>query len=102
MRVPLVDLKAQYGELRTDVVKGMWDVLESMDLLLGPNVRAFEAEFAAYCQTSHAVGVASGTDALMLALRACGVRAGDEVITVANTFIATAEALAPLGAEPVF
>jgi dTDP-4-amino-4,6-dideoxygalactose transaminase len=102
MRVPFVDLKAQYGSLRSDVVKAMWDVLEGMDLMLGPNVRAFEAEFAAYCQVQHAIGVASGTDALMLALRACGIGAGDEVITVANTFVATAEAIAMLGAIPVY
>ena len=102
MFIPFIDLKAQYGPLRTDVVKAMWDVLEEMDLLTRTNVRAFEAEFAAYCRVRYVVGVGSGTDALYLALRACGVHAGDEVITAANSFVSTTEAIIRLGAVPVY
>lgn len=102
MNVPFVDLKTQYGSLRTDVVKALWDVLEGMDLQLGPNVRAFESEFAAYCGARQSVGVGSGTDAVYLALRACGVREGDEVITVSNGFISTTEGIVRLGAVPVY
>jgi dTDP-4-amino-4,6-dideoxygalactose transaminase len=102
MRIPLVDLKGQYGQIRTDVVKALWDVLDEMDLRLGPNVRGFESEFAAHCGARHAVGVGSGSDALYLALRACGVCAGDEVITVANGHLSTTEAILRLGAVPVY
>ena len=102
MFVPFVDLKAQYGSLRTDVVKTMWDVLEAMDLQAGTHTRAFEAEFAAYCRVRHVVGVGSGSDALSLALQACGVQAGDEVITAANSFASTSEAIIRLGALPVY
>ena len=73
-----------------------------MELLLGPNVRAFESEFGDFCGTQYSVGVANGTDALYLALRACGVTPGDEVITVSHSFIATAEAIVQLGAIPVY
>ena len=101
-RIPFVDLNAQYDELRDDLNAAMQDALASMDLVLGPNVTAFEAEFARLCRVEHAIGVGSGTDALYLALRACGVQPGDEVITVSNSFFATAEAIALLGATPVF
>src|SRR4051812_14619808 len=102
MHVPFVDLKAQYSPLREQILGAMSDVLEGMELVLGPNVRAFEEEFAASCGARHAVGVANGTDALVLALRACGVSPGDEVITAANSFIATAEAIVLVGAVPVY
>ena len=102
MQVPFVDLKAQYGPIRDQLLEALSGVLDGMELVLGPNVRAFEAEFAAYCQAQHAIGLASGTDALVLALRACGVGPGDEVITASNSFIATAEAIVLLGAVPVF
>ena len=102
MQIPLVDLKAQYGTIKHEVQQALLQALESMELTLGPNVRAFEAEFAIHCGVEHAVGVSSGTDALYLALRACGVGPGDEVITVANTFVATVEAIVLLGATPVF
>jgi dTDP-4-amino-4,6-dideoxygalactose transaminase len=102
MQIPLVDLKAQYGTIRDEVQQALVQALESMDLTLGPNLRAFEAEFAIHCGVQHAVGVSSGTDALYLALRACGVGPGDEVITVANTFVATVEAIVLVGATPVF
>src|SRR5688572_4508444 len=100
--IPFVDLKTQYQELRGELDTALRDALESMDLVLGPNVTAFEAEFAELCRVEHAIGVGSGTDALYLALRACGVQRGDEVITVSNSFFATAEAIALLGATPVF
>lgn len=102
MQVPFVDLKAQYGPIREQVLRALADVLDGMELVLGPNVQAFETEFAAYCQAQHAIGLASGTDALMLALRACGVGPGDEVITASNSFIATAEAIVLLGATPIY
>ena len=102
MRVPFVDLKAQYATINSEVVKEILTVLKGMSLVQGPNVSAFETEFAAYCQTQYAVGVGSGTDALQLALRACGVQAGDEVITASYSFIATAEAIVMLGAIPVY
>src|SRR5437870_7141720 len=102
MQVPFVDLKAQYRAIKDDVLAALSDALDGMELFLGPNVRAFEAEFAAYCRTPHAVGVGSGTDALYLALKACGVGPGDEVITVPYTFFATAEAIRMLDAIPVF
>ncbi len=102
MHVPFVDLKAQYRTIQDEVLAQVSQVLEGMELLLGPNVRAFESEFADYCGAQYALGVANGTDALYLALRACGVGAGDEVITVSHSFIATAEAIVQLGAIPVY
>ncbi len=102
IQVPFVDLRAQYRSIREEVLEAISNTLESMELLLGPNVQAFEQEFADYCDVRHAVGVANGTDALYLALRACGVGPGDEVITVSHTFIATVEAIVNVGATPVF
>jgi len=102
MQIPFVDLKAQYRAIREEILASLSVVLDDMELVLGPNVRAFESEFAAYCQAQFAIGLASGTDALVLALRACGVGPGDEVITASNSFIATAEAIVLLGAVPVF
>ena len=102
MYIPLVDLRSQYQAIKQEITTAVEDVLENMQLFLGPQVQAFENEFATYCGCGHGVGVASGTDALALALRACGIGPGDEVITVANTFIATVEAIALVGATPVF
>ncbi len=102
MQVPLLNPRAQHQSLRHELLLAVQEVLDSNDLLLGPNVRAFEAEFAAHCRTRFAVAVGSGTDALSLALRACGIRPGDEVITVAHTAFATIEAIARIGAVPVF
>lgn len=102
MEIPFVDLKAQYATIREEIVAGFDEALAGMNLLLGPNVRAFEVEFADYCQARYALGVANGTDALYLAMKACGVGAGDEVITVSHSFIATAEAIVNLGAVPVY
>ena len=101
LEVPLVDLKAQYRTIREEVRAAIDGVLESMQLTIGPNVRAFDHEFAAYTGTKHSIGVGSGTDALMLAIRALGIAAGDEVITVSHTFFATVEGILYSGARPV-
>jgi dTDP-4-amino-4,6-dideoxygalactose transaminase len=100
--IPMVDLKAQYARIRGDVDAAMARVLDTTAFIKGEDCGAFEKEFAAYCGAAHAVGVANGTDALILALRAYGVGPGDEVVTVANTFIATGEAILLNGARPVF
>ena len=100
--IPLVDLRAQYDPLKEQIQAAWGEILTSMRLFLGPNVQAFEKEFAAYCGAADAIGVSDGTTALHLALRACGIGAGDEVITVSHTFIATAEAILLAGARPVF
>lgn len=99
--IPLVDLRAQYQALRDELLPEIEAVLEGMQLLLGPNTRAFERDFAAYCGANHALTVSNGTDALHVALRACGIGGGDEVITVANTFVATVEAIEMSGARAV-
>ena len=102
MNIPLVDLKAQYRPLKEDILDRIAKALDGMWLFLGENVQAFEKEFADFCQVEHAVGVSEGTTALQLALVACGVGAGDEVITVSHTFFATVEPIVLVGAEPVF
>ena len=99
--IPLVDLKAQYATIRDEIRQAIDEVLESMQLTIGPNVRAFDKEWAEYCGTTHAIGVGSGTDALQLAIRACGVSSGDEVITVSHTFFATVEAIVYANARPI-
>jgi dTDP-4-amino-4,6-dideoxygalactose transaminase len=99
--IPLVDLKAQYATIRDEVRTAIDEVLDSMQLTIGPNVRAFDKEWAEYCGTGHAIGVGSGTDALQLAIRACGVSSGDEVITVSHTFFATVEAIVYANARPI-
>jgi len=99
--IPLVDLKAQYATIRDEVRAAIDDVLESMQLTIGPNVKAFDHEFASYIGTKHSIGVGSGTDALQLAIRACGVSSGDEVITVSHTFFATVEAILYANARPI-
>jgi dTDP-4-amino-4,6-dideoxygalactose transaminase len=99
--IPLVDLKAQYATIRDEVRQAIDEVLDSMQLTIGPNVRAFDKEWADYCGTRHAIGVGSGTDALQLAIRACGVSSGDEVITVSQTFFATVEAIVYANARPI-
>ncbi|SDF02225.1 DegT/DnrJ/EryC1/StrS family aminotransferase [Pseudonocardia oroxyli] len=99
--VPLVDLAAQHAEVAAEVAEGWEQVLARTAFVGGPAVAAFEAEYAAYSGVEHVVGVANGTDALELALRALGIGPGDECIVPANTFIATAEAVARAGAEIV-
>ncbi len=100
--IPLVDLQAQYRAIKREIDEAIQRVLESGQFVLGPEVDMLEQELAAYCGTQHAVGVASGTDALELALRACGIGPGDEVLTSTFTFFATAEAILAIGAKPVF
>jgi dTDP-4-amino-4,6-dideoxygalactose transaminase len=99
--VPLVDLRAQYATIRSEVEEAMTAVLERCDFVLGEAVERFEASFAAYCEVPHAVGVDSGISALELILRAWGIGPGDEVITAANSFIASASAVSFTGATPV-
>jgi dTDP-4-amino-4,6-dideoxygalactose transaminase len=102
MHIPLVDLKKQYQGLKDEILTEIGDALDGMQLFLGKNVQTFESDFAACCGTEFGIGVGSGTDALHLALLACGIGPGDEVITVSNTFFATVEAIVLVGARPVF
>jgi len=102
MNIPLLDLKAQYNTIKDDIENAIFQVLESSNYIMGSNVKDFEEEIACYIGTKYAVGVASGTDALILALNACGIKKGDEVITSPFTFFATAEAISRTGATPVF
>src|SRR6266850_95012 len=99
--IPLVDLKAQYATIRDEVRQAIDEVLESMQLTIGPNVKAFDQEFAQFIGANHSIGVGSGTDALQLAIRAVGVSGGDEVITVSHTFFATVEAILYANARPI-
>ena len=101
-QIPLVDVRAQYAPLLDELKERIAEVLDSGRFILGPNVQAFEEEAAAYLGVRHAIGVANGTDALVLALDAMGVGDGDEVICPAFTFYATAEAIIRRGARPVF
>ncbi len=102
MNIPLVDLYAQYEPLKNEIFAAWEAALKSMRLFLGPNVQAFEQEFANYCGVASAIGVSDGTNAVHQALRAAGVGPGHEVITVSHTFIATTEAILLTGAKPVF
>ena len=102
MDIPLVDLKAQYISIKSEINQAIQRILDNTSFILGKEVEQFEADFASYVNAEGAVGVASGTAALHLALLACGVGPGDEVITTAHTFFATAEAISQTGARPVF
>jgi dTDP-4-amino-4,6-dideoxygalactose transaminase len=102
MNIPLVDLAAQLAEVADEVRAGLDEVLASTAFVGGPQVAAFEEAYAEFVGARHCVGVANGTDALEMAFRAVGVRPGNEVVLPANTFIATAEAVARVGAAPVF
>lgn len=101
MTVPFLDLRAAYLELEDEIGNGIERVLRSGSYILGPEVEAFESEFAAYSEAAHAVGVANGLDALILALRALDIGPGDEVIVPSNTYIATWLAVSAVGARPV-
>ncbi|MDY7030709.1 MAG: DegT/DnrJ/EryC1/StrS family aminotransferase [Thermodesulfobacteriota bacterium] len=102
MAIPLVDLKKQYQSMKDEIDTAVFQVLQDSHFILGPQVKSLEESIAEYHNTEHAVGVASGTDALLLSLAACGIGAGDEVITTPFTFIATAETISRVGAKPVF
>ncbi len=102
MNVPLFDLKQQHEPLRDELRTAIERVLDSQQFVLGPEVGALETELAQYCQAKHAIGCASGSDALLLALMALDVKTGDEVITTPHTFFATGGAVARTGARPVF
>ncbi|HHV65392.1 MAG TPA: DegT/DnrJ/EryC1/StrS family aminotransferase [Peptococcaceae bacterium] len=102
MSIPLLDLKAQYQAIKEEIDQAVFRVLESARFIFGPEMKTLEEEIAAYCGTRHAIGVANGTDALVLALRALNIGPGDEVITTPFTFFASAETVANVGAKPVF
>ena len=100
--IPLVDLQAAHAEVASEITAGFERVLATGAYIKGPEVAAFESEFAAFCGAAHCVGVANGTDAVELALRAAGAGADTDVVLPANTFVASAEAVVRAGARPVF
>src|ERR1700712_5005948 len=100
--ISFVDLKAQYHAIKTEIDAAVLQTLENSTFILGPDVTAFEQEFAEYCQAQYAVAVNSGTSALHLALLAAGIGPGDEVITVPYTFVASVSAIGYTGATAVF
>ena len=99
--IPFVDLKAQYRSIKNEIDGAISNVIENTQFILGPEVDAFEREFADYCRVRECIGVASGSDALFLSLKALGIGPGDEVISVPNTFISTIDAISRTGARPV-
>ena len=102
MNIPFVDLKAQYESIKPEIDKAISDVISKTAFVGGPFLKSFEEAFAGFCGVKHCVGVGNGTDAIYIALRALGIGPGDEVITVANSFIATSEAITMTGAKVVF
>lgn len=102
MNIPFVDLKAQYNSIKDEIDQAIADVISQSAFVGGPFVKAFEESFASFCGVKHCVGVGNGTDALYIALRALGIGKGDEVITAANSFIATSEAITATGARVRF
>jgi dTDP-4-amino-4,6-dideoxygalactose transaminase len=102
MKIPLVDLKAQYEGIKDEIDTIMPEVISQSAFIGGPYVQAFEEAFAEFCEAKHCIGTGNGTDALFIALKSLGIGAGDEVITAANSFIATSEAITATGARVVF
>src|SRR5213082_747243 len=102
MKVKLLDLQEQYLSIRGEVRRVLDEVCDAQDFILGPRVERFEQNLAKYCETKHAIGVSSGTDALLCTLMALDIRPGDAVICPAFTFFATAGSIARVGATPVF
>ncbi len=102
MKVPLLDLKGQYEKIKEEVLEVTRQIYESQYFILGPHVQALEEQIARYCQTAHAVGVSSGSDALLLSLMAADIKPGDRVMTTTYSFFATAGCIVRLGAIPVF
>ena len=102
MQIPLVDLKAQYLSIKEEIDEAIQRVLNKCNFIMGDEVKEFEEELASFCSAKYAVGVSSGTDALLLALKAINIQPGDEVITVPNTFIATTEAITMAGGKIKF
>src|SRR5687768_2652621 len=102
MAIPLLDLKLQYASIKDEALRVTAEIYESQMFILGKRVDDFERDFAAYCQTRHAIAVSSGTDALLEALMVLGIGHGDEVIMPAYSFFATAGTVARVGARPVF
>jgi dTDP-4-amino-4,6-dideoxygalactose transaminase len=100
--IPFVDLKVQYNSIKDEIDEAVQRVLDTTSFIMGKDLIKFEEEFALFCDVKHAIGVANGSDALILALKACGIGEGDEVITVPHTFIATTEAISNVGGKVVF
>ncbi|NQT22268.1 MAG: DegT/DnrJ/EryC1/StrS family aminotransferase, partial [Candidatus Omnitrophica bacterium] len=101
-KIPLLDLKKQYQSIKGEIDSAIKDVIDQQAFIMGKDIKSLEGSIASFCQTKYAIGVSSGTDALLLVLKAAGIGEGDEVITVPFTFIATAEAISTAGATPVF
>ena len=102
MNIPFVSFEKMHNEIKDEVLAKMQEIYEKNWFIQGPEVTAFEEEFAAYCGTKYCVGCGNGLDALFLALKAYGIKEGDEVIVPSNTYIATALAVSYTGATPVF
>ena len=102
MKIPFIDLQSQYQSYKSEIDSSIQDVLDSSQYIMGPKVKSFESNLANYVGVKHAIGCASGTDALLIALMAIGIKAGDEIITSPFTFIASSEVISLLGAIPVF
>jgi len=100
--IPFVDLKAQYDSIKDEIDNAIQNVLNTTSFIMGEELKKFEVEFARFCDSKYAIGVANGSDALILALRACGIGEGDELITVPHTFIATTEAISNVGGKVIF